>query len=228
MQQWESKSEALAKLGADTGDQQVYGWGLGHLTHVQLLRGAAVDDVIRQLDATLSIFQAIPDYASMAYSKAVVSLCYLARGDLSTALRVATLTLSLIRERHIRGPFLPYVIGLLADCASVALWGASRGMNMKRDDETAIQSIDRMLSGWGAITREGEVAMCRWRGVRAWVNAKPRSARRWWQSSLEGAEAMGATHEAAKTCLEMGRWTGERQYLAWRPFGNGNPPSGSL
>jgi hypothetical protein len=179
-----------------------------------LLRGADADDIIRQLDATLSIFQAIPDYASMAYSKAIVSLCYLAQGDLSTALRVATLTLSLIRERHIRGPFLPYVIGLLADCASAALSAASRGIIMERMDKAAIQSIDGMLSAWGAVTREGEVAMCRWRGVRAWVNAKPRRARRWWQRSLEGAEAMGATHEAAKTCLEMGRWTGERQYLA--------------
>jgi hypothetical protein len=108
----------------------------------------------------------------------------------------------------------PYAIGLLADCASVALSATSRGINMKRGDEAAIQAIDRMLSGWGAITREGKVALHRWRGVHAWANAKEPKARQWWQRSLEGAAAMGATHEVAKTYLEIGRWTGERQYLA--------------
>ena len=208
-----SRSEAEAAIAADTGDRQVRAWFEGHLMYLRFLRGESIDEVVCQADRGLALFQAIPDYASLAQTKALISLCYLARGQRSTALRVAELTLAILREHSARGPIVPYVLGWLADSA-IAVLAARVGNRASPEEERTAATIGETLLRQGRRTREGEVCGLRWRGAVAWANGRQRRAKRQWDEALQAAEALGAEFESARTWLDIGRFSGDRDALA--------------
>lgn len=207
-----SRSEAEAAIAGDTGDRQVRAWFEGHLTYLRFLRGESIDEVVRQADRGLALFQAIPDYSALAQTKALISLCYLARSQRSTALRVAELTLAILEEHPAGGPLVPYVLGWLADSA-IAVLAAQAGNSVSPDEERIAARIGRKLLGWGRRTREGDVCAIRWRGALAWADGRQRRAKQEWHKALQAAEALGAEFESARTWLEIGRFSADRDAL---------------
>lgn len=206
-----SRAETEAAIAADTGDQQVRAWFEGHLMYIGFVRGDTIEEVVRQADRNLAVFQAIPDYSALAQTKALISLCYLAQGQRSTALRVAELTLAILEEHQVRGPMVPYVLGWLADSAVAVL--AARSAAASGDEQRIASYIGRELLRSGRRTREGRVCALRWRGAVAWASGRRRRARQYWRMALLAAEALCAHFETARTWLDIGRFSADADAL---------------
>ncbi len=92
------QAAAVVRLGEESSDRQVLVWGLG-IRGLLRQRTGLLDDAIADLQAAMELGKGMPDYAGFAQAAGLLGSCYLQRGELGQALRVAEEGARVVAER---------------------------------------------------------------------------------------------------------------------------------
>ncbi len=196
-----AQAEQLIRIGQDTADRQLRGWGLYFLGRWTWQSGD-VEGGIRLLAEAIELFRLIPDLPNLAGASGEMGICQLRLGNWSAAVDVLESTAKLMREQDIRG-FLAHVHVALAD-AYLARAEASAGAERDRALALAARAA-RSATTRSKVEREGLVGAFRAHGTHAWLVGRPERARTLWAESAARAEKLGARYDLATTLLETGR-----------------------
>jgi len=204
-----SQSEELIRVGADTADRQLRGWGL-YFRGRGLGQRGEVEEGVRSLEEAIALFREIPDLPNLAGASGELGICRLRQGRWREAVEIRESTARLMREQDIRG-FLAHVHNALADAylsQAEETTGAERESALRRAAGAVRSAMTR-----SKVEREGFGGAFRVRGTYGWITGRATEAREDWRRSLEHAGRLGARYDAATTHLEIGRRTGERAHL---------------
>ena len=203
------QSEELIRVGRDTADRQLWGWGLYFLGR-WLWQSGDLDAGIRSLEQAIALFREIPDLPNLAGASGDLGMCRLRQGRWAEAVDILEGTAQLMREQDVRG-FLAHVHNALAEAylsQAEGSTGSDRTIALAHAAKATRSAMKR-----SKVEREGFVAAYRVRGTYEWLTGNTERARVAWQTSLERAEALGARYDGATTELEFGRRTQEAGHL---------------
>jgi class 3 adenylate cyclase/tetratricopeptide (TPR) repeat protein len=196
-----AQSEELIRIGQDTADRQLQGWGLYFLGRWTWQSGD-IEAGIRSLEAAIDLFRLVPDLPNLAGASGELGICHLRLGRWSDAVEVLERTARLMREKDIRG-FLAHVHNALAD-AYLARAEASVGAERDRALDLAARAA-RSAATRSKVEREGFVGAYRASGTHAWLVGRRARARTLWNESVASAERLGTRYDLATTLFEIGR-----------------------
>lgn len=203
------QAEELIRIGQDTADRQLWGWGLYFLGRWTWQAGD-VEGGIRLLEESIGLFRQVPDLPNLAGASGELGICYLRLGRWSDAVSVLEGTARLMREQDVRG-FLAHVHNALAD-AYIARAEASSGAERERALRSAATAA-RSAAARSKVEREGFVGAHRALGTHAWLGGRRARALAMWRDSAERAERLGARFDLATTLFELGRRGGDAAAL---------------
>ena len=182
-----STAERLARdavaIGRDAGDELTHGWGRMWLGRTKAARGL-LDEAEADLRSAIPLVGSIPDYGSLATIHAVLADVAARRGDRTAALERAAASMSIVRERGLRGrmaiePFNVTASLLVDELADPE----TRTRRHRRDARRAVRAAQRHAR----LERQAVPAALRAAGTFAWIRGRRRSARRLWDRSLARA-----------------------------------------
>ena len=201
------EARKLTKLGEDSGDSQMFVWGLNIQATVERCLGR-LDSAESDNRIALDLARGIPDHGAVAIAGGNVGICHLRRGDPTAAIAVLEETNRLIDERGFRG----YEIALARNAMAEAyLVEAERTSGHARSRALAkAKRACRAALKQGNCFRGGLPHAMRSQGTWAWLKGKHDVAQRWWERSLSVSKELDARYEMALTWFEVGRRLGER------------------
>lgn len=201
-----SLDEEIIRVGDETADPVLRGWGLTELGNT-LLQAGRIADAIPLLAEARDLFRAVPDERWVAYAGGGLGLCYLRQGRLGDALDVLEGVHALIEAHGFKGFLGAVPRGALAE-AYITMAEQAAGPERRR----WLVKADRMVRTFlrqSRIDIEAVPAAYRLKGTVEWLRGRMGPARRWWTRGLASAEQLGARYEAGLTLLEIGGRTGD-------------------
>jgi tetratricopeptide (TPR) repeat protein len=195
-------SEEILRVGVDSGDVELRGWGLWQTGRVLRLMGD-LEQGLRLSEESIKLFDSIPDYVSSAAVLSDIGMCHLDQGRPERALEIMEEAQRLIADRGLRGISLDQTRIALAECRlqiAELEHGSERSNSMAK-----ARRASRAALRYSRTARGGVPAATRVNGTRLWLKGRHAAARKWWQRSLAAAEQSGARHDLGLTELEMGR-----------------------
>jgi tetratricopeptide (TPR) repeat protein len=201
-----SLANELCQLGRDSGDSQVLGWGLAHLGLLTAIFGNSHEETFKYFDESLAIFQSIPDAHTIAAIRVSMGQLWLRYGDIQKSTEILEDVCSLINHKQLRSFFVASSQASLAQTYLAAAELATpndRNHLLRRASLAGKRGVKQINA-----CREVAPFAYRSRGTYEWLRGKTTKARWLWQKSLNEANALGATYEAAKTRFEIGRHSG--------------------
>ena len=203
-------SREILRVGQETADPQVWGWGLSALGRT-LLHAGALEEAVAHLQKANELFKSVPDDLWVVFTTSNLAECYVRQGKLQEAIDLLEAGLQLSTARGFRGyhvslPRLPLAEAYLA-MAERAEDGETGGWLRKA------KQACRVALKQGQVTVVAAPSAARFQGTYEWLRGKPSNAQKWWQRSLIMSERLGARYESGMTYLEMGKRMGKREYL---------------
>ena len=165
----------------------------------------------KRCDEALDVLKSVPDYQVVAYASGTLGRCYLRQGNIQQALTVLEEGCQLIEKHRLRGfSCVPVRLHL----AQAYLLDAEQAQGLTRDKamEKAREAC-RVALRQVKFDRAAKITAYRMQGTWEWLSGRPKHALPWWQRSLTAARALGARYELGLTCLEMGKFSGDENYL---------------
>jgi tetratricopeptide (TPR) repeat protein len=195
-------TEEILRVGIDSGDAELRGWGLWLKGRTLRLMGD-LEQGLRLSEESVKLFDSIPDYADKAAALSDIGMCHLERGRPEQALEIMEEAQRLIADRGLRGMSLDENRIALAECRlrTAELEDGSERSRLL----TKAGRASRAALRYSRAARVGVPGATRVNGTRMWLNGHHRAARKWWQRSLVAAEQSGARYDLGLTELEMGR-----------------------
>lgn len=203
-------SREMTRLGVETGDRLTEVWGQAWEAELLYLAGdlAAGEAGMR---STVDSMVAMMDFRIGGKVAGRLAACYLAQGRLEEAQALLDKHRALLRKYGIRGGNASSVILGLAAAALAAVEQSAetaRGARLK-----TARSACRAALKQAKVDATAFVPAARSRGTYEWLRGRPRSAEKWWRTSLDHAAKLGTRYEGALTESEMGRRLGDRGAL---------------
>jgi tetratricopeptide (TPR) repeat protein len=205
-------SHELVRVGTDAGDDQLLGWGEAIVGYVLLRQRGALGEAREHLEKGADLLKSIPDHPDLAITLGFVSQCYLREHRLNEALVVSEECWRLVVDRGLRGFMAALAVGYVAETALAAAESSGRGEGARTAYRTA-RTMCTAARRQAAISRWGAPIAYRCQGTYHWLRGRPKRAFRWWQRSVAVAETLGARYYLARTHLEIGRRTEDREHL---------------
>lgn len=203
-------SGELIRVGEETGDPEVLGWGLSERGTCLWMAGN-LDDAVSHLRRALELFQGVPDYVNAVVTGSSLGRCHLLQGRLQEALSMLEESSHLVIAKGIIGfdrsqPRVPLAEVYLALAETAE--GATRS-GWLRKAKTACRAALRQTRADTELTP----GALRVRGTYQWLEGRRAAAAHSWQLALAAAERLGARHELGLISQEMGRRLNDRRYL---------------
>jgi class 3 adenylate cyclase/tetratricopeptide (TPR) repeat protein len=195
-------SEEILRVGVDSGNVELQGWGLWQKGRVLRLMGDLEQSLLLSEEA-LKLFDSIPDYVSAAAVLNDIGMCHLDQGRSERALEIMEEAQQLIDDRGLRGISLNQTRIALAECR-LQIAEHENGSERSRLLAKAGRASRAALRD-SRTTRSGVPGATRVNGTRLWLKGHHAAARKWWQRSLVAAEQSGARYDLGLTELEMGK-----------------------
>lgn len=167
-----------------------------------------LDEAIDLCHEALDVFRSIPAPFGIADALTDLGLCYMRRGELERATEALEEAGRMMVESGATGYNATQVRCYLADNALLIL--ERSGSAERRLAETNAAAACRAAVSNSKAVPLGVPLAARCRGTLDWLRGHRRSARRWWQRSLDAGERIGIPYQVALTELDLGRLTGER------------------
>ena len=195
-------TEEILRMGIDSGDVELRGWGLWQKGRTLRLMGD-LEQGLRLSEESVKLFDSIPDYADKAGAMSDIGMCQLEQGRPDRALEIMEEAEQLIAQRRLRGLSLDQNPIALAECR---LRIAEREEGSERSRSlTKAQRASRAALRYSRVARSDVPGATRVNGTRMWLKGHHATARKWWQRSLVAADQSGARYDLGLTELEMGR-----------------------
>jgi class 3 adenylate cyclase/tetratricopeptide (TPR) repeat protein len=195
-------TEEILRVGADSGDVELRGWG--HMQKGRVLRLMGdIEQGLSLSEESLRLFDSIPDYADKAAALSDIGMCHLVQGDPERALEIIEEAQQLIAERRLRGLSIDQNPISLAECLLhiAELEDASgRSRILTKAGKATRAALRHSKAARNYLPRASRV-----HGSYVWLKGDHAAARKWWERSLVAAEQSGARYDLGLTELEMGR-----------------------
>jgi class 3 adenylate cyclase/tetratricopeptide (TPR) repeat protein len=203
-------SEELLRVGVESGDVELRGWGLRQTGRILRLMGD-LEQGLRRSEESLKLFDSIPDYADKAGALSDIGMCHLEQGRPEQALEIMEEAQQLIADRRLRGLSLDQNRIALAECRlrMAELEDGSKRSRLL----TKAGKASRAALRYSRAARGTFPGATRVNGTCLWLKGHHAAARKWWQRSLAAAEQSGARYDLGLTELEMGQRLNEAARL---------------
>jgi class 3 adenylate cyclase/tetratricopeptide (TPR) repeat protein len=204
------QSQELVRVGVDTGDPEVHGWGLAQLgaTHWQLGHLEQGASYLRQ---AVELFRAVGDDLWIYIASCDLARLSLLLGRFDEGVALADEGAALASQRGYLG--FDRSFSQMAQMETMLALAERAEPTVQRE---AFRNADYACalalrqSKVDHTVKPGAYRLC---GTLQWLRGRRALAQRWWQKSLASAEALGAPYELGLTYLEIGRRTGANQPL---------------
>lgn len=204
-------SKRIAALGEEGADKQMWGWGLASMGRYLEMQGEWQQAEV-SLHQALTLLREVPDYFSVVWASGVLGQLYVRCGQMEQARAVLEAARQLSAARGVRGiQLLEVRKGLVEVCLPMAEEA------MGQAQQVALQHTKQACRAlWRACRyyATGRPHAYRAQGTYMWCKGNPAAARKWWQRSLQEAEAQGACWDLGRTHYEIGRRLGDAASLA--------------
>jgi class 3 adenylate cyclase/tetratricopeptide (TPR) repeat protein len=202
----------LLKVGEETGDTIVRGWGQQTFGFVPRLLGD-LDAAVEGAEAALAIFRSIPSHGSIAVAISDLAAIRMAQGDVVEAVRLyreAVAVLDAHSLRHFEAAWpRSGLAGALLSLAEQAATTSAREESLAEAEAAA-----KLALAHAKVYRPGIVKAARVAGTARWLRGDARNARSWWDRGLAEARSMGTRLDEADVLLEVGRRTEDAEVAA--------------
>lgn len=198
--------EELIRVGEETADPVLRGWGLTELGNT-LCQAGRLSEALPLLVEAQDLFRAVPDDRWVVYAGGGIGMCYLRQGRLDEALDVLERMQQTIVARGFHGFLGAVPRGALVE-AYLTTAEAARG-EVRRGWLTKADRLVRVFLRQSRIDIEAAPAACRLTGTLLWLRGRRGPAQRWWNRSLAIAERLGAPYDLGLALLEVGYRTGD-------------------
>ena len=195
----------LIRIGQESADTLVQGWGLCRRGDI-LLRMGSLEEAEQRLLQAIELVRAVPDHHAAAEATGLLGQCYLGQGKMRKALQVLKEREQLMSQHGRR----PGNKRLAEVCLAAVEQAASSERRAALD--RAQQACRAALKGGRRYSGDMPRA-ARLYGTYAWLKGRSRTACKWWRRSLRSAERLGARWELGITHLEMGRRLRDTRHL---------------
>ena len=204
------RSQEMIRVGEESADLQLYGWGLQSLAKCRWQQGYP-EEAIQPLERSANLARAIPDYQALTGALGALGQALLDMGRLQEAVPVLEEAGQSIEQRKLRGPLCTDQRMALAQ-AHLVMSERSEGAERRQQLRRA-ESACRAALASAKIDREGAPSAYRHLGTMEWLRGRPRAATRAWRRSISWASETQAPYELARTLIEMGERTGDEVSL---------------
>ena len=202
-------SQEVIQIGDEASDPQVRYWGL--LIRGFILRQLGIwDDALAALSEARTQADATQDYRGQVWVRGELGRCLFRQGKLEQALESLNEGTRLLEDRKISMTSRPFWNAQVEVCLLTA---------EQRDGEERVDWLNQAAGYLRHALKQGNIyrpvmpEAARLQGTYKWITGKPASAWKWWQRSLQAAEALGQQYDVGMTLLEMGRRLGKPEYL---------------
>ncbi len=204
-------AQDLVRLGQDSGDHSVLGWGLARQGFA--LKGLGkLEESIDSLKKAMECLRSIPDYHVYVDCGGDLGQCHLRLGNFQQALTVFEECGSLRTEhKMMRSPMCTRFINGLAEAYLLLAEQARDSGKAEWLKKAGPACADALRQGKAYLPGMPEAMMLR--GRYEWLRGRHALAEKWWQRSRALAEDTGLPYDLGRTLLEIGRRTRDRAQL---------------
>jgi tetratricopeptide (TPR) repeat protein len=201
----------VVRLGQDSGDPQLIGFGLQELGFITRRLGR-LDEAAGHLQQAIQVSDAIPDYLTRVRVGSELGRCYLDQDQPQAALSALTQAQRICAAHNLRSFAITPLRNGLAE-AHLRMAEESRAPERAQWLAQAGNTCQAALKQ-GKVFRGGVPEAYRLKGIHEWLRGRKDAARGWWQRSLADAEVQGLKYDAAMAHLEIGRRLHDHQHLS--------------
>jgi class 3 adenylate cyclase/tetratricopeptide (TPR) repeat protein len=197
--------QELTRVGEETGDPQVLGWGNATLGDA-LMRLEDLEPALQYLTCAANLMARVMNRVELADTLGLLAQCHLKLGDVQSAQLVLSEAQEHIRLYDVRGH---NVMATLEGLAALGLH------SLEHNPSESSRFLVAATQACGAVLAHahsypiGLPAARRMMGTCKWLSGDRRAAQRFWRRSEAAAVAQGQAFEASLTCLEIGRRSGD-------------------
>ncbi len=203
-------AQELEKIGVESGDRQLQGWGLGAKAILEIRTGK-FEEAARDLEQSRILLESIPDYYALIANHVDLMVSYLHMGNYTRAHEAIKIAENIIRKKHLKG----FILSIFFNGACeffLTVFERSIQIEKKVTLRKIKKYADRAMRH-GHRFKCGLPKACRLNGWYYSLAGKPRKAEKFWQQSISVAQNLGANFEEGLTCFEMGRFLNDITHL---------------
>ncbi len=200
----------MIKIGVESGDRQLKGWGLGAKAVFDLRMGH-LDEAIEKLLKSKMLLEAVPDYYALVVTHIDLMYGYVFKGQFNEAFASIKRAEDLILRKNLKGFILSLSKNAVCD-----LYLRVRDQVVQIDEEITLRKIKKQIAqtiGLGRKYKCGLPGAYRVTGNYCRLKGRLNKARRYWEKGIEISQALGARYEEGLICFEMGRHLDDMTHL---------------
>jgi tetratricopeptide (TPR) repeat protein len=200
----------MIKIGVESGDRQLKGWGLGAKAVFDLRMGHLDEAVEKLLEAKI-LLESIPDYYALVVTQIDLMHCYVYKKQFNDAYASIKRAEDLILQKNLKG----FVLSLFKN-AVCDFYLRAREKGVQIDEEITLRKIKKQIVqtiGLGRKYKCGLSGAYRVTGNYYRLKGQLNKARRYWEKGLEISQDLGARYEEGLIWFEMGRHFDDMNHL---------------
>ena len=203
-------SEKIIRIGRESGDDQLLGWGF-HCRGINLLCIGALKSAEQNLLKAIALLQSVPDYYYGVLAVRDLGRCFLKSGNYEKAVTLFYENTIIIEKQNLKGP---PVIFFYNTMAQTHLYTAQQLTGKKRK-----QSLKKMKAVLKKVLKKNKKFKCDRHqtisllGSYKWLTGANKKAEKLWEQALILAKKADAKYDLACIYMEIGEKTGEILHL---------------